>query len=170
MTFTQRKWGDTSVTSSQRWWRYTGYLCDIHTKKMGKFHSEKDTKWCSSPKNIMVIYEIKGNKEVCSFRKNERALCDNYANLNGTVSLENWKICLAVHTWKKSLSFTKKKENIVQIVYNICSSDRWNSSTNKTTSQRSASKSSKLIEAARSSKVCLWEELLIEQIKDTSIW
>ena len=56
---------------------------------MGKFHSEKDTKWCSSPKNIMVIYEIKGNKEVCSFRKNERALCDNYANLNGTVSLEN---------------------------------------------------------------------------------
>ena len=157
------------MISSQRWWSYTGYLCDIHTKKMGKFHSEKNTKWCSSPKNIMVIYEIKGNKEVCSFRKNERALCDNYANLNGTVSLENWKICLAVHTWKKSLSFTKK-ENIVQIVYNICSSDRWNSSTNKTTSQRSASKSSKLIEAARSSKVCLWEKLLIEQIKDTSIW
>ena len=65
----------------------------------------------------MVIYEIKGNKEVCSFRKNERALCDNYANLNGTVSLENWKMSGSPHMEKELIIHqeeTKYSSNSLQ--------------------------------------------------------
>ena len=69
-----------------------GYLCDIHTKKMGthiydihtkilethrifvtftqrnvgELHSEKEAKMCGSLHKIRLMYEIKGNKEVCS--------------------------------------------------------------------------------------------------------
>ena len=33
--------------------------------------------------------EIKGNKEVYSFRKNEGALCDSHTKLSGIVPLED---------------------------------------------------------------------------------
>ena len=38
-------------------------------RKVGKFHSEKEAKRCDNPHNIRVMYEIKGKKEVCSFKK-----------------------------------------------------------------------------------------------------
>ena len=35
---------------------------------------------------------MKGNKEICSFKKNERALCDSHTKSSGTVPHENWKM------------------------------------------------------------------------------
>ena len=61
----------------------------IHTKNVGQFHSENEAKRCGSPRKMRIIYEIKRNKEVCSFRENERALCDSHTKLSGTVPLEN---------------------------------------------------------------------------------
>ena len=58
-------------------------------RKVEQLHSEKGAKRCDSLHNISVTYEIKGNKEVCSFRKNKRTLCDSHTKLSGTVGLEN---------------------------------------------------------------------------------
>ena len=93
-------------------------------RKVGQFHSEKKTKRCGSPHNIRVMYEIKGNKEVCSFRNSETALCDSHTKSSGIVPLENLRICVAVHTRKKSVTFTQKKENVVQTACGICDSHK----------------------------------------------
>ena len=73
MTFTQIKYRRTYVSFTQR--------------KVGQFHSEKEANRCGNLHNIREIYETKGNKVVCSFRKNKRALCDSHTELSGT--LEN---------------------------------------------------------------------------------
>ena len=41
------------------------------------------------PHNIRSMNEIKGNKEVYSFRENEGALCDSHTKLSGIGPLEN---------------------------------------------------------------------------------
>ena len=75
VTFTQRKWRRTCVTFKQR--------------KLGQFHSQKGPKRCGSPNKIRVMYEIKENKEVGSFRKSENSLFESHRELSETVPLEN---------------------------------------------------------------------------------
>ena len=42
-------------------------ICVTFTQtKVGQFHLEKESRRCGSPHKIRVMYEIKGNKEVCS--------------------------------------------------------------------------------------------------------
>ena len=96
----------------------------LSQRKVDQFRSEKEAISCSSPHNIRVMYKRKGNKEVCSFRKNERALRDSHTKLSGTVPLESLRICVAAHTWKKSVTFIQKKQNMVQPVYEICDSHK----------------------------------------------
>ena len=59
-------------------------------------------------------------KEIRRFVVNERALCDSHRKLSRTVPLENWRIWMAGHSWKKRMTFTLKKKNMVQRVYGIC--------------------------------------------------
>ena len=49
-------------------------------------------------------------KETRRFVVNERSLCDSHTKLRETVPLENWRISVAVHTWKKREKFIQKKE------------------------------------------------------------
>ena len=58
-------------------------------RKLGQFHSQKGPKRCGSPNKIRVMYEIKENKEVGSFRKSENSLFESHRKLSETVPLEN---------------------------------------------------------------------------------
>ena len=111
-----------SGVSTSKWWIQNDICVTFTQRKVEHFHSEKETKRCGIPYKITVMYEIKGNKEV--YIVNERGLCDSYTKLNGTVPLENWKIFVAAHTWMKGVTFTQKKENMVQRVYDICDSHK----------------------------------------------
>ena len=150
MEFSLKKWGVAVHTRKGRQWvsydpkgdkvecplsEVLTYFCDIHTQKMGThrivvwhLHTKK---WDSSTQKkrqstrqaqCIKGKEIKRNNEIWSFRKNERPLRDSCAKLSGIVPLENWRICTSVHTWKNSVSFTQKKENMVQTVYDFCNS------------------------------------------------
>ena len=44
---------------------------------------------------------MKGKKTIRRFIVNERALCESYTKLSGTIPLGNWRTCMAVHTWKR---------------------------------------------------------------------
>ena len=58
---------DAHVRHSHKDKGHAGHLCDIHTKRVGQFHSEKKEKRCDSPHKIRVMYKTKGNnKEVYS--------------------------------------------------------------------------------------------------------
>ena len=85
----------------------TDNICMTLTeRKVAHFYSEKEAKRCGSIHNIRIMYETKGKNKVFSFGKYKRALCDSQAKLSGTVLLGNWKIYVAVPTWKKSVAFT----------------------------------------------------------------
>ena len=121
--------------------------------------------------------EIKGNKEVDSFNKekrNERALCDSHTKLSGQFPLENWRICVADHRWKKECAIHLEEKDCVSDNLRHLRKSKINTSgivpqrqQNQMKDKR-GSKSSKLIEAARSSKVSLSENIPIKQIKEST--
>ena len=97
-----------------------GYLFDIHTKKSETVPFRKRRN-CGSPHNKRVMYEIKGKKEVCS---SWSSIVWQSHKLSGQFQ---WKI--EGYMWqcthgKKRITFTQKKENMVQIVYDICNSHK----------------------------------------------
>ena len=49
-------------------------------------------------------------KETRRFIVNERALCDGHTKLSGTVPLENWRTCMAVHTLKREWHSPRRKK------------------------------------------------------------
>ena len=61
-------------------------------KGEGKVPLRKEKKRCASPHKIRVMYERKTRIII-----NERALCGSHTKLSGTVILENWRTCVAVH-------------------------------------------------------------------------
>ena len=50
---------------------YTGYLCDIHTKKSGTSSLRKLGKMCGIPHNLRIMYSLKRGMEDCAFRTND---------------------------------------------------------------------------------------------------
>ena len=117
---------------------------------------------------------MKEKETIRRFIVNERASCDSHTKFSGTVPLENWRTCVAVHTLKRGWHSPRRKKiwfresTTFTIVTNKY---KWSSSTNKieTIKGQAERKSSKLIETVRSSKVSL-EKIPIDQIKDTSNW
>ena len=52
-------------------------ICVTFTqRKVGQFHLEKEA----------IV--------------NERPLCDSHTKLSGTITLGNWRLCVAIHIWK----------------------------------------------------------------------
>ena len=82
-----------------------GYLFDIHTKKSETVPFRKRRN-CGSPHNKRVMYEIKGKKEVCS---SWSSIVWQSHKLSGTVPVENWRIYVAMHTWKKEDNLNPKE-------------------------------------------------------------
>ena len=69
------------------------------------------------------MYEIKGNKEVCSLKKNETTLCDSHTKLSGKFYRK-----IERHVWQSThgerVAFTREKEIMVQTVHDICDSNK----------------------------------------------
>ena len=55
------------------------------------------------------MYERKGNNR--RFIVSERSLCDSHTKLSGTVPLENWRTCVAVHTLKGGNTQLKERKH-----------------------------------------------------------
>ena len=78
---------------------------------------------------------MKEKETIRRFIVNERALCDSHTKLSGIVPLENWRICVAVHTLKRGWYSPRRKKiwfresKTFTIVTNKY---KWSSSTNKT--------------------------------------
>ena len=107
-------------------------MCDIHTKIRERTHRvfvwhsrkkewdvslKKEAKKCGSPHKIRVMYERKGNnKEVYSSWKSDKIQWDS-----STRKLKD--MCGSPHI-EKGVTFTQKKENMVQRVYDIYDSHK----------------------------------------------
>ena len=54
---------------------------------------------------------MKEKETIRRFIVNERALCDSHTKLSGTVPLENWRTCVAVHTLKGGNIHLKERKH-----------------------------------------------------------
>ena len=121
------------------------HMCDIHSKILKTFrifvwhshkekrdsYTQKDAKRYDSPHNMGNVCEIKRNK------KKWKSIVWQLHKIKWDSSTGNWRICVAVHTWKKSETFTQKNHSPIWYRQSttfviVTNKHKWNSSINKT--------------------------------------
>ena len=109
-----KKNGDARVVFTQRWWRHTRYLCDIHTKTVPLRDSsaQKKRQKDVAVHKTRVMYELKRNKEVCSVwkkkRKNVVSQSHKIKRDNSTGKLKD--MCGSQHMEKRSWHSPRRKK------------------------------------------------------------
>ena len=85
--------------------RYRIFVWHSHKEKWDSFGSTEG-KMCDCPRNLGVWR----NKEGCNFRSNNRKYVWQPHKIRSVDPIKIWRKCVAVHTWRKGVKFTKKKE------------------------------------------------------------
>ena len=102
------------------------HICVTFTKwKVGQFHSAKNPKRCGSSHNIKT--------KVWNKRKQKSMVWQSHKTR--TVPLGNWRICVAVHTWKRVWHSPRRKKTWFRqsATFAIVTNKyKWSSSKNKT--------------------------------------